>query len=139
MELPHAGPAQLVIGNSVEIEGPLGGGEAADGIAVRQPRLFRVGRQRVRPQFHRHLRKRHVAGIGQSLLKRLLAVGTGADNGVVPNLHRALAIPGPGVVVLEFFNGRRPGHGLENGARRECGGKEPVQIRALVPVAVQNI
>ena len=132
--LPHAGPAQLTVGDVVKVKGALCRRQAADGIAAGQARLLRVLLQSARPQLLGDLGEGHVAAVGEGGGDVLLPVGAGADDGLVPHLDAAGAGPGPIRQVWDILQSRRQGHGLVHGSRRESRGQKTVQIGALVPV-----
>ena len=132
--LPHAGPAQLAVGDAVEIKGALCRGQAVDGVAGGEARPLRVLLQGGRPQLLGDLGEGHVAAVGKGGGDVLLPVGAGADDGLVPDLDAARTGPGPLHQVRDLLQRRRQGHGLVHGPRRESGGQEAVQIGALIPV-----
>ena len=137
--LSHAGPAQLAVRDVFPGKGALCRGQAVDIIAVCQPRLLRVCFQSFGPQLLSDLGEGHIAGVCEGVTDVLLPVGAGADDGLVPDLHAALAGPGAVLQVRQFLQRRRQRHCLIDGARREGGGQEPVQVRALVPVVGLDI
>ena len=124
--LAHTGPAKLPGGDAVKIKGTSGGGQTVDGIAVRQPRFFRVLLQGIASQFLRHLGKGHVAAIGKGVADVLLPVGAGANDGLVPDLDAARAGPGAVLNIRKLFQRRRQRYSLVNGAGSKRRGQKAV-------------
>ena len=129
--LAHTGPAHLAVIFADNV-GPGGGVDAADAAAIQQPGLLRVAGEGAPSQLHGQLGKNAVAGVGHGSVKVHIPVDIGAGDGVAADGDAAAAVEGAVCHTLQLFQGGSRSDHLKNGAGGKGGGKETVQIYAVI-------
>ena len=129
--LAHAGPAHLAVIFADNV-GPGDGVDAADAAAIQQPGLLRVAGEGAPSQLHGQLGKNAVAGVCHGSVKVHIPVDIGAGDGVAADGDAAAAVEGAVCHTLQLFQGGSRSDHLKNGAGGKGGGKETVQIYAVI-------